>query len=200
MWWVALLKTALFMPDQRPFSSFTVLLPAALCIPANCPDFIWIVPIYNFQNGQKSGRPDFWNFMWEKKNMGKIATDLSREQGCHFSGFTPGFSPSSLFFARFFTLPIFLLDLSKKKVGIFRLSPPLSFEIAMHVFLSSLHFFLPTGGTIYIVSILYIHVLIWCTLFTRGVIGGAPTVVWWNLYVCNTVKMTVSPAVSRAQL
>ena len=40
-----------------------------LDIPANRPDFIGIVPIYNFQNGQKSGRlnffffflrPDFW--------------------------------------------------------------------------------------------------------------------------------------------
>ena len=29
-------------------------------IPANRPDFIGIVPIYNFQNGQKLGRPNFF--------------------------------------------------------------------------------------------------------------------------------------------
>ena len=29
-------------------------------IPANRPNFIGIVPIYNFQNGQKSGRPNFF--------------------------------------------------------------------------------------------------------------------------------------------
>ena len=32
------------------------------CIPANRPDFIGIVPIIDFQNLQKSGRPDFLEF------------------------------------------------------------------------------------------------------------------------------------------
>ena len=32
------------------------------CIPANHPDFIGTVPIFDFQNLQKSGRPDFLEF------------------------------------------------------------------------------------------------------------------------------------------
>ena len=31
-------------------------------MPANCPDFVGTVPIFDFQNLQKSGRPDFLEF------------------------------------------------------------------------------------------------------------------------------------------